>query len=148
MPLGRLGGMADLMNPKSFPTLTPYIVVSSTEEAIKFYEAAFGASCRFILKDDSGKVMNAQIVIGESVLMLNDEFPDWGVLAPVPGAPMPFSIHIASKSIDADFQRAVDAGATVVTPLDNMFWGDRFGQLMDPFGYKWSMGQPVEDLTP
>lgn len=144
--MGRLSGMEDMMSPGAFRTLTPYFVVKNSEEAIKFYEAAFNAKSREVMKGEDGKVMNAQIVIGDCVVMMNDEYPDWGVVAPNPGDPMPFSIHISCKNIDAEFQQAVDAGATVTCPLENMFWGDRFGQLVDPFGYKWSMGQPISEL--
>ncbi len=131
---------------RSFPTLTPYIVVKGAEAAIDFYQKALGATVREVMKGEDGKIMNAQLDIGDSVLMLNDEFPDYGVFAPGPDAPNFVTIHISSKSIDADFQRALDAGATVTMPLENQFWGDRYGQFRCPFGHHWSMGQAVSEL--
>ena len=134
------------MSYRVFRTVTPSLVVKSSEDAIEFYKNAFGAEVREVQKGEDGKVMNAQIVIGDSVVMMNDEFPEWGVLAPAKDVPLPFTLHFRSYSIDADFQRAVDAGAVVSMPLDNMFWGDRYGQVVDPFGYRWSIGQPIDEL--
>lgn len=127
-----------------FPTLTPYIVVRDAAAAIAFYEKALGATTRDVAKSDDGqKIMNAQLVIGDSVLMLNDEFPDYDCYGPKPGENIPVTIHISSKNIDADWQRAVDAGVEVTMPLADMFWGDRYGQFRCPFGHKWSMGQRI-----
>ena len=133
--------------PRSFPTLTPYIVVKGAEAAIEFYQKALGATVREVMKTPDDKVMNAQLEIGDSVLMLNDEFPDYGSFGPSPDAPSAVTIHISSKNIDADFQRAVDAGAIVTMPLENMFWGDRYGQFKCPFGHSWSMGQPISEIA-
>lgn len=131
-----------------FPTLTPYIVVRDAKAAIAFYEKAFGAVVRNIAYvPDSDKVMNAQLVFGDSVLMLNDEFPDYGSLGPQAGEKIPVTIHISSKDIDNDFQRAIDAGAEVRMPLADMFWGDRYGSVQCPFGYNWSMGQKMRDMS-
>jgi PhnB protein len=136
--------MADLMNEDYFPTLTPYLVVRDAQAAIAFYEKAFGAKTRNVSKSEGGdKVMNAQLVIGDSVLMLNDEFPDYGSVGPQPGDRIPFTIHINSKNVDADWQRAVDAGVEVTMPLELQFWGDKYGQFVCPFGYRWSMGQKM-----
>jgi uncharacterized glyoxalase superfamily protein PhnB len=135
--------MQNVMDEDYFPTLTPYIVVRDAQAAIAFYEKALGARTRNVAKDENGKVMNAQLVIGDSVLMLNDEFPDWGSVGPQPGDRIPFTIHISSKDIDADWERAVDAGVEVTMELENQFWGDRYGQFTCPFGYRWSMGQKI-----
>ncbi len=129
-----------------FPTLTPYLVVSNAEKAIEFYVKALGAISREVMKSEDGKVMNAQLEIGTSVLMLNDEFPDWGVFGPKEGETVHMTIHIRSHNIQADWDRAIAAGATETTPLADQFWGDRYGQFSDPFGYKWSMGQPLSEL--
>jgi PhnB protein len=126
-----------------FTTLTPYIVVRDAKAAMAFYEKALGAKTRNVANTPDGKVMNAQLVIGDSVLMLNDEFPDYGALGPQQGERMPVTIHINSKDIEADWQRAIDAGAEVTMPLADQFWGDRYGQFKDPFGYSWSMGQKI-----
>ncbi|MCE9558035.1 MAG: VOC family protein [Armatimonadetes bacterium] len=139
--------MSEPYNAGKFPTLTPYIVVRDGAAAIAFYEKAFGAVARDIAHTPDGKIMNAQLQVGDSVLMLNDEFPDYGVLAPQPGERVHTTLHISSQSVDEDFQRAIDAGAEVTMPLADMFWGDRYGALTDPFGYKWSMGQKMRDLT-
>lgn len=135
------------MEQREFPTLTPYIVVKDATTAIKFYEAAFGATAREVSHTPDGKVMNAQLVIGDSVLMINDEFPDYGVFGPKEGEKVPVTLHIRSHTIEADFARAVEAGATVTMPLENQFWGDRYGQVKDPFGHNWSMGQPIAELS-
>ena len=140
--------MSETFNSKPFPTLTPYIVVRDGKAAIDFYCKALGAVARDIAYvPGSEKIMNAQLSIGDSVLMLNDEFPDYGSIGPQPGDKLPVTIHITSKDIDADFQRAVDAGVEVTMPLADMFWGDRYGAFTCPFGYSWSMGQKMRDLT-
>ena len=127
----------------NFPTLTPYIVVRDGAAAIAFYEQALGAKTRDIKHLPGGKIGNAQLEIGDSVLMLNDEFPDFQVLAPQPGERVHTTLHIQSKDIEADWQRAVEAGVEVTMPLADQFWGDRYGQFTCPFGYKWSMGQTI-----
>ena len=138
--------MSDPKTEDDYPTLTPYIVVKGADAAIEFYQKAFGAEVIEVMRGEDGKVMNAQLKFGTSVLMLNDEYPEYGSFAPAKDVPLPFSIHIRSFAVDADFQKAIDAGATVAMPLENQFWGDRFGMLTDPFGHKWSLGQPVSEL--
>ena len=126
-----------------FPRLTPYIVVHNATEAIEFYQKAFGAEVVEVMKTDDGqKVMNAQLRFGDSMLMLNDEFPDWGAVGAKTMGMNPVTIHISCEDVDQEFQQAVDAGCTVKMPLEDMFWGDRYGQLEDPYGYKWSLGAP------
>jgi PhnB protein len=139
--------MSDPKTEYEFPTLTPYIVVKGADAAIEFYQKAFGAEVIEVMRGEDGKVMNAQLKFGTSVLMLNDEYPEYGSFAPAKDVPLPFSIHIRSFAVDADFQKAIDAGAIVAMPLENQFWGDRFGMLTDPFGHKWSLGQPVSELS-
>lgn len=140
--------MVDLMSESYFPTLTPYIVVRDAKAAIEFYVKAFGAVARNVAMTPEGnKVMNAQLVIGNSVLMLNDEFPDFGATAPKDGERVHSTIHINSLDVNTDFQRAIDAGAIVTMPLADMFWGDRYGAFKCPFGYKWSMGQKMRDMS-
>jgi PhnB protein len=136
--------MSDFMSDQYFTTLTPYIVVSDAKAAIAFYEKALGAKTRSVANSEDGKIMNAQLVIGNSVLMLNDEFPDYGSLGPQPGDRLPVTIHMNSKDVNADWQRAVDAGMEITMPLEDQFWGDRYGQLRCPYGYNWSMGQKSE----
>ena len=139
--------MADSMNENYFTTLTPYIVVSNAVEAIAFYEKAFGAKRRCVSNTPDGKVMNAQVVFGDSVLMLNDEFPEFGAVGPQKEVPLPFTIHISCTDIDNQWQQAVDAGCEVTMPLELQFWGDKYGQLKCPYGYSWSMGQKMENVS-
>lgn len=132
-----------------FPTLTPYLVVDDAKAAIEFYQKALGAEVVSVANvPDSDKVMNAQLRIGDSMLMLNDEFPDWGSVGPKNIGGSAVTIHVNSQDIDNDFQRAIDAGGEVTMPLADMFWGDRYGSFTDPFGHKWSMGQQMRELTP
>ncbi|MBV6458289.1 MAG: hypothetical protein HONBIEJF_01415 [Fimbriimonadaceae bacterium] len=134
---------------RQFPTLTPYLVVDDAKAAITFYEKALGAEVVSIAHvPDSDRVMNAQLRFGDSMLMLNDEFPDWGSVGPKKIGGSAVTIHVNSMDIDNDFQRAIDAGAEVTMPLADMFWGDRYGSFVDPFGHKWSMGQQMRDMTP
>ncbi len=140
--------MKDLKDASVFPTLTPYIVVKDAKAAIEFYKKAFGAEVRDIAYvPGSEKIMNAQLIIGDSVLMLNDEFPEYDSFGPKPGERLFTTIHISSNSIDSDWQRAVDAGVEVTMPLADMFWGDRYGSFRCPFGHRWSMGQRTRNLS-
>ena len=129
-----------------FPRITPYIVTHSAKEAIAFYERAFGATTINVMETPDGKVMNAQLQFGDSMLMLNDEFPDYGALSAKTLGANAVTFHLLSHDVDNEFQRAVDAGCEVMMPLADMFWGDRFGQVKDPFGYKWSFGQTLSEL--
>jgi uncharacterized glyoxalase superfamily protein PhnB len=131
-------------------TITPHLVVKGAAEAIEFYKRAFGAKeihrMAFPGPDGAVKLGHAELRIGDSRLFLVDEFPQQGVMAPL-GNP-PVTIHLMVADADAAFGRAVEAGATVAMPLANMFWGDRFGKLIDPFGHHWSIAAQVEQLTP
>ena len=135
--------------PDGFHTVTPYLVVKGADKAIDFYTKAFGAeelsrsSC-----EESGLVMNAKLRIGNSIIMLNDEFPEHGCLGPSGENKPAVSMHIYVEDVDAFFNKAVKAGAEPTMPVSDAFWGDRFGQLKDPFGHSWSVATHVEDLTP
>jgi PhnB protein len=134
--------------PEGFHTLTPSIVVREAARAIDFYKTAFGAELLNASADGpEGKITHASLKIGDSILMLNDEFPEWHCLGPLSLGGSPVTIHIYVENVDEAFDRAVEAGATVTMPLQNQFWGDRYGQLVDPFGHKWSIGAHVEDVT-
>ena len=135
--------------PDGFHTITPYLVVKGATDAIDFYKRAFGAEQLSISScDKTGLVMNAQLRIGTSILMLNDEFPDMGCTGPSPDHGTGISLHLYVEDVDAFFDRAVKAGAEVTMPVADMFWGDRFGTLKDPFGHSWSVGTHIEDVTP
>jgi PhnB protein len=137
--------------PSGHHSITPHLIVKGAPEAIEFYKKAFGAEelGRMPMPSPDGtmKVGHAEIKIGDSRVFLADEFPECGGLGPQPGS-SPVTIHIYVTDADAAFNRAVAAGATVKMPLADMFWGDRYGQLVDPFGHHWSIAEHLEDLTP
>ena len=133
--------------PEGFHTATPYLVVRGADRAIDFYKRAFGAIERFRMPGPGGKIMHAEIQIGDSVLMLCDEFPEMGGNSPQALNGTPVSIFLYVENVDASFQRAVAAGATAQMPVQDMFWGDRYGKLADPYGHVWSLATHKEDLT-
>lgn len=137
--------------PEGYHALTPHLVIKGASEAIEFYKKAFGAQevCRMPFPpgpDGQPKVGHAELQIGDSKLFLADEFPEYGSTGPSGGSPV--TIHLYVTDADAAFARAVEAGATVGMPLMDMFWGDRYGKLIDPFGHHWSIAEHLEDLTP
>ena len=135
--------------PEGFHTLTPYLVIKGASEAIEFYKRAFGAQEKVRMPGPDGKsVMHAELKIGDSPLMLADEFPDMGSLGPHGIGGTSVVIHVYVDDADAVFNQAVAAGAQVKMPLQDMFWGDRYGQITDPFGHRWSVATHKEDLTP
>ncbi len=133
--------------PRGFHTLTSYIVVREAPKAIEFYKQAFGAKVRGVHSTPDGKVMNADLQIGDSILLLNDEFPGSKCTSPQTLGGTTSTIHIYVKDVDALFARAVAAGASVVMPVGDQFWGDRYGQLLDPFGHSWSIASHKENLS-
>jgi uncharacterized glyoxalase superfamily protein PhnB len=133
--------------PEGFHTITPHLIVRDSKAAIDFYQKAFGAQVQGqIAYMPDGRVMHAMVKIGDSLLMLNDEFPEHGVVAPK-AADTGVSLHIYVDNVDELFARATDAGANVAMPLADMFWGDRYGKVVDPFGHKWTLGTHVKDMT-
>jgi uncharacterized glyoxalase superfamily protein PhnB len=136
--------------PDGYHSITPHLVVKGAAEAIEFYKRAFGAEelCRMPFPGANGqvKIGHAELQIGDSRFFLADEFPGQG--APGPDGNSPVSIHLYVTDADATFNQAVEAGATVTMALANMFWGDRFGKLVDPFGHHWSIATHIEDPTP
>jgi len=133
--------------PKGYHTITPYMTVRDAARAIEFYKQAFGAKEKGTMKGPDGKVMHAELVIGDSIIMLADEFPEFGSLSPQSTGGSGTGLHIYIEDVDSAFDRAVKAGATVEMPVADMFWGDRYGKLRDPFGHKWSIGTHKADLT-
>src|SRR5215218_2470828 len=129
-------------------TLRAHATVHDAKAALAFYAKAFGAVELFRLVEPSGRVGHAEIKIGDSVLMLNDEYPDFGARSPasVGGSPVAFRIEVADT--DAAVARAVKAGATVVRPVQDEFYGDRMGMVACPFGYRWSLAAPKEQVSP
>uniref|UniRef100_B8HXQ9 Glyoxalase/bleomycin resistance protein/dioxygenase n=1 Tax=Cyanothece sp. (strain PCC 7425 / ATCC 29141) TaxID=395961 RepID=B8HXQ9_CYAP4 len=129
--------------------MMPHLVVKDARAAMAFYREAFAATEQFcMMTPDGTRVMYAEVKIGSFSLALNDEFPDWGVHSPLSLQGSPVTLHLQVEDADAWFERAVAAGATVSMPLENMFWGDRYGKLIDPFGHHWAIGTQIEQLTP
>ncbi|MBZ5686482.1 MAG: VOC family protein [Acidobacteriia bacterium] len=133
--------------PEGYHTLTPFLTVRNAMRAIEFYKQAFGAQERGVAKGPDGKVMHAELKIGDSVIMLSDEFPEFGSLSPQSIGGSSMGLHIYIENVDAAFDRAVKAGAQVEMPVADQFWGDRYGKLKDPFGHKWSIATHVKDMS-
>jgi PhnB protein len=135
--------------PEGYHTLTPHLVVKGAGQAIEFYKKAFGAEEILRMPGPDGKsIMHAEIRIGDSRLFLVDEFPEMGTRGPLGIGGTPVTIHVYVEDVDTVFNRAVAAGAQVRMPLEDAFWGDRYGQVTDPFGHRWSLATRKEDLTP
>ncbi|NUU01084.1 VOC family protein [Herbaspirillum robiniae] len=134
--------------PPGMHSITPHLVCAGAAEAIEFYKKAFGAREGGRLAGPDGRLMHAHINIGDSSLMLVDEMPEWKCLGPKALGGSPVTIHLYVEDVDAVFAQAVAAGAQVKMPVADMFWGDRYGQLVDPFGHSWSVATHVRDLTP
>jgi PhnB protein len=135
--------------PDGYHTVTPYITVKGAAQAIDFYTRAFGARESARMTAPDGKhVMHAEIRIGDSIVMLSDESPQMGNRSPQTLGGTTASIFLYVPDVDTAFKRAVDAGARAIMPPTDMFWGDRFGKLADPFGHEWAMATHKEDLDP
>lgn len=129
-------------------TLTPYIGVKDAAKALAFYHAAFGATELFRLTDPSGRIGHAEVAIGASLLMLSDEYPDFGALSPPSLGGTPVTLHLYVADADATVARAVEHGATVLRPVEDQFYGDRSGMIADPFGHKWMIATRKEAVSP
>jgi PhnB protein len=127
--------------PPNTPTVIPHLTVSDAKKAMEFYQAAFGATPGRVSATPDGMVMHAEFRIGSAVIYINDPF---GPLTP----PANITLHLWSEDVNALWDRAVAAGAKVTMPLADAFWGDRYGHLEDPFGYRWALAQHVEDVPP
>lgn len=133
--------------PDGYHTLTPFLTCRDAAKAIDFYKKAFGATERGVMKGPDGKVMHAELQIGDSIIMLSDEYPEMGSVSPQAIGGSAMGLHIYIDGVDAAFDRAVKAGAQVEMPVMDMFWGDRYGKLKDPFGHKWSVATHTADLS-
>jgi len=134
--------------PEGYHTVTPHLVVRGATQAIAFYQKAFGARQLHCHLGPSGKGMHAERQLGDSRIFLNDEFPERGATSPQALNGTPVTIHLAVEDVDSVFNRAVQAGAQVVMPVADQFWGDRYGMVADPFGHRWSMASHVRDVSP
>lgn len=134
--------------PEGYHTITPHLIVRDAARAIEFYKEAFGAvELGRAPTPGGGKLMHATIKIGDSMLMLADEFPEWGAVGPQSLGGCPTTIHIFTEDADALYARAIKAGATANMPPADAFWGDRYGKLTDPFGHQWSIATRKEEPT-
>jgi PhnB protein len=133
--------------PDGYHSVTPHLIVRDSRKAVDFYKRAFGAEEIAVMTSPDGKVMHAEIKIGDSIIMFNDEFPEWGSVGPETLGNCTSSLHIYVPDVDAAFQKAVQAGATPLMPPADMFWGDRYGKLKDPFGHQWAFATHKEDMS-
>ena len=134
--------------PKGYHTVTPSLFVAGAAKAIEFYKEALGAEERSRYPAPDGTIMHAELKIGDSVIMLGDEMPDYGGKGPNSLGGTPVGFFVYQEDVDAGWKRALDAGGTVVMPLEDQFWGDRAGCFKDPFGHQWWLAQHLRDLTP
>ena len=133
--------------PEGMRTVTPHLICAGAAQAIEFYKKAFGAVETARLPGPQGKIMHAMLRIGDSALMLVDEMPEWGALGPKALKGSPVTIHLYVDDVDAFAARAVKAGAKMTMPVEDMFWGDRYGKLEDPFGHRWSIATHLREVS-
>jgi len=134
--------------PAGYHTITPYLIVKSASSAIEYYRKAFGAKELLRMSGPGGSTMHAEIKIGDSPVMMADEAPGMGYRAPQSPGGTPVSILIYLPGVDAIFERAIAAGGTVMKPVQDQFYGDRSGTLIDPFGHVWTIATHIEDVAP
>lgn len=135
--------------PEGMHSVIPHLIVKGAAEAIDFYKKAFGAKEVMRMPGPDGKgIMHAEIKIGDSMIFMAEEYPDMGCRSPKALGGSPVTIHLYVENVDSVYNQAVAAGAKATMPLMNMFWGDRYGKVTDPFGHEWSLAQHVEDVPP
>ena len=134
--------------PDGYPQVTPYLCIDGASAAIEFYGEVFAAAERVRMPAPGGKVGHAELQIGDSVVMLSDEFPETGARSPkaIGGTPVTMSVYV--EDVDAVFDRALQRGATAVSPVQDQFYGDRSGLFEDPFGHRWNVATHIEDVPP
>jgi PhnB protein len=134
--------------PDGYRSVTPYLYLRGAAAAIDFYKPAFGATELMRLEDPTGRIDHAEIRIGDSIIMLADEFPGKGISSPTSLAGTSVGIALYVEDVDRQFEQAVAAGASVVQPVQDQFYGDRCGTIQDPFGHSWTLTTHIEDLPP
>ena len=134
--------------PDGYHSLTAYLIVKGGTAAIEFYKKAFGAKDHFLMHGPGGCVAHASLTIGNSIVMMADENPQMGAISPSTLKGSPVSMVLYVEDVDTVFKRAVDAGAVVKLPVENKFYGERAGTIVDPFGHMWTIMTHVEDVTP
>ncbi len=133
--------------PQDFHTVTPSLIVRNGARAIEFYKKALGAEELMRMPGPDGKIMHAELKIGDSIIFLTDENPDMGCKSPQTLGGSAGTLYLYVEDVDKAFQRAIDAGGKTTMPVADMFWGDRFGQFVDPYGHTWGLSTHKEDLT-
>jgi PhnB protein len=134
--------------PEGYPQVAPYLAVDGASDAIDFYTEVLGATERMRMPGPDGRIGHAELELGDSLIMLADEFPDIGHRGPKALGGTPVTISVYVEDVDAVFEQALRAGATSLRPVENQFYGDRAGQFEDPFGHRWNVASHVEDVPP
>jgi PhnB protein len=134
--------------PEGYPRLSPYLCIDGAARAIDFYTEVLGATVKMRMDGPDGKIGHAELTLGDSILMLADEYPDMGFLSPNRIGGTAVTLHTYVDDVDAVFERALAAGAKSLRPVENQFYGDRSGQFEDPFGHRWNVASHVEDVDP
>jgi PhnB protein len=134
--------------PEGYPRVSPYLIVDGAAAAIDFYSSVLGATERMRMPDRDDKIGHAELQIGDSIVMLADEYPEMGLKGPKSLGATPVTMSVYVEDVDGVFDRAVKAGATSLRPVEDQFYGDRAGQFEDPFGHRWSVASHVEDVPP
>ena len=132
--------------PEGYPRLSPYLCVENAARAIDFYTAVLGATVKMRMDGPDGKIGHAELALGDSIIMLADEYPDMGFLSPARIGGTAVTLHTYVEDVDAVFEKALAAGAKSLRPVENQFYGDRSGQFEDPFGHRWNVASHVEDI--
>jgi PhnB protein len=141
--------MADVKPiPDDYPRVSPYLCVDGAAAAIWFYGEVFGATERLRMDGPDGKLAHAELQLGDSVIMLSDEFPEHGARSPKAFGGTPVTLSVYVEDVDATYERAIQAGAKGLRAVEDQFYGDRSGQFEDPFGHRWSIATHVEDVSP
>ena len=134
--------------PDDYPRVTPYLYIDGASAAIDFYRSVLGASERMRMSGPDGKIGHAELDVGDSVIMLADSNPDMDVRSPKSIGGTPVALHVYVEDADGVFERAMQAGARQLRPVEDQFYGDRSGQFEDPFGHRWNVATHVEDVSP
>lgn len=134
--------------PEGYAAVMPYLIVNDCAGAIEFYKKAFGATERFRFDAPGGKIGHAEIEINGSIVMMADEYPEMGAKAPAAFGGSPVSLMVYCEDVDAMVKRAAEAGARIERPVENQFYGDRAGSIVDPYGHRWHIATHVEDVSP
>ena len=132
----------------SMHTITPHLVVRDAARAVDWYTSVLGAEERLRIPAPDGRLMSVELHLGDSALMLADEFPEMGIVSPQTLGGTYMALHLMVEDVDRVWQRALDAGAEVFRPLQDSFWGERYGQVIDPFGHRWGLAQHLRDVSP